>query len=636
MNASASSETSVAPQSDPSASSARLRGTGGLAAWRRVFEIDVRSLALFRITLALALLADLFARSFDMRVFYTDQGVLPRAYWLMLSNPWQFSIHGASGELWWQILLFMLAALFALGLLVGYRSRFMMIGSFILLASLINRNGQILQAGDSLLVVLCFWGMFLPVGARYSIDAALLPRLRESPNAIDGGEGQPCFSAATIAVILQVLFLYFFTAILKTGDAWRVRFDAAWYAINLQHFATPIGIWMRQFPDLLRVATVYVLVVEFVAPILVLLPWLWPRLRILGWLLMLSLHAAFALMLYIGLFPLIDFVALSLLIPSALWLWLRDRGHRTRSDIENIVIFYDRDCGFCLKMCLILREVLLPRSVKILPAQDTPEIGAILERENSWVVRDARGNIYTHWRAMQFLFSRRWPFKPVGWVMGFAPLMAIGHRVYLAVAANRGELGEFTARVLPYRPLPRRLGLIGSLLAVFFFYVVLSLNLATIPGWQRYATDTVQAAAGLGRLDQRWDMFAPFPLTYSHYPIITGKLRNGETVNVYPLTAQSDQWQPPENFYRLYESYRWRKYLERIESTRDKRVLEAYGSFLCQSWNRPSLARQRQMGTLDVEFEMHATNTTGEPKTRTRKLVWRHWCLPEFMPKNPS
>jgi len=248
----------------------------------RVFGLDLRSIALFRMLLGSLILFDLFLRSFDMNLFYTDDGLLARKYLLDLNSKWYWSLHSAGGELWWQIILFTFAAIAAIALIFGYRSKLAAFVSFVLLASLLNRNGLILQGGDQLLVIMCFWSLFLPLGARYSVDAALTPEYQTNPNAHPDNSAQPYFSVATIAIVFQVLYLYIFTAIMKTGDAWMVRFDAAYYAVSLQQFATPIGQWISQFPEFLKFATRYVIVVEYVAPLLVLCPFFWPWLRFTG------------------------------------------------------------------------------------------------------------------------------------------------------------------------------------------------------------------------------------------------------------------------------------------------------------------------------------------------------------------
>ena len=601
---------------------------------RRVFSLDLRSVALFRILLALLLLADLALRSFDLTTFYTDEGVLPRRNWLLLTHRWHWSIHAASGELWWQVLLFLFAACFACALLFGYRSRLAAFASFILLTSLLNRNGLILQGGDNLLVIMSFWAIFLPLGARYSFDAALQPAHLDNPNALASNayREQPYFSVATIAIVFQVLYLYFFTAMMKTGDAWVNQFDAAFYAVSLQHFATPIGDWIRQFPGLLKMATVFVLAVEFIGPLLVLSPFFWPWMRITGLLLLGSLHAAFLLMLHIGLFPLIDFMALSLLIPGALWVRLinRDRQAARRRQLETIVLYYDEDCTFCLKMCLILRVFLLPQGTRILRAQNYPAIHAIMERENSWVIQDTQGGYHTHWHAMSFLFLQCWPVKPMGWLMSLPILSGIGNRIYRWVAEHRGLMGSVTSRLLPFRPLRVKPTLTGSLLAALFFYVVTSYNIHGLPGSSGPMPRFFNHLARVTRLEQRWDMFAPYPLTTSSYILIPGTLRSGAQVDVYALTSSKPGWQAPERFFPLYENYRWRKYLGRVGDHADTTVREALGGYLCKSWNNQPRDRDTQLATLEIFVVKYQTNTEGQQKVESRHKLWRHWCYPEF------
>ena len=604
---------------------------------RTVFSFDLRSLALFRVMLALVVLADLALRSLDLRTFYTDAGVLPRADLLEIGHRWHWSFHVASGELWWQVVLFVVAALFALALLVGYRTRLASIGTFLMVASLLNRNPLVLQGGDQLLGVICFWAMFLPLGARRSVDAALRPEKRDRPNQpLHPPEGlQPYFSIATIAITLQVLYLYTFTALMKTGDAWITRFDAAYYAVSLQHFATPIGTWFATFPAwLLKGATLFVLVVEFTAPLLVLLPFLWPRLRLLGLALLASLHVAFGLMLHIGLFPLIDLTSLALLLPGAAWTWLLARRHAAGTRREQIVIHYDRDCGFCLKTCLILRELLLlPDRLVIRPAQDDATIGALLERENSWVVTDADDRPRLHWHAMAFLFRESPLFRPLGWLMSLPPFVALGNAVYGQVQRYRYRLSEFTARTLAWRTMRLRPTITGSLLAAFFFYVVTAYNVVGLPQVRGQKPPLVDHAARMTRLDQHWNMFAPYPLTLSSYALVPGVLRNEEQVDLMPLTSSKADWTAPESFYGLYDGYRWRKYLGRVDSHENNAVRRAYGDWLCRSWNTPTRTRETQLATLEVHFVKYRTNTEGAPKARSSRMAWRHWCFAEFAPK---
>lgn len=603
----------------------------------RIFSLDLRSIALFRVLLGFLLLCDLLLRSFDLSDFYTDEGVLPRQHLLSLNSKWFWSLHATSGELWWQILLFTLAGIAAAALMFGYRSKLAAFVSFILLASLLNRNGLILQGGDQLLVIMCFWSLFLPLGARYSVDASLLPEFQHNPNSLVGHDTSQLsyFSVATIAIVFQVLFLYIFTAIMKTGDAWLVRFDAAFYAVSLQQFATPIGDWIKQFPTLLGLSTRYVLGVEFIAPLLVLCPFFWPWMRLTGLLLLASLHVAFLLMLHIGLFPLIDFMALSLLLPGTAWAIgkKQDPTIPAKSRLQSIKLYYDEDCGFCLKMCLILRTFLLNRDTQILPAQQFPDIYPIMEKENSWVVTDENKRPHIHWHAMVLLFSARGVFKPFAWIMSFPPFLWVGNKTYRWVANNRGLMGTLSHRFIPYRSVSVKPTIVGSLTAAFMFYVVTSFNLYALPQIKQSAPSHVNRIAKTARINQKWDMFAPYPLTNSMYVLIPGKLRNGTAVNLYPKTSDDASWQRPDRYYSLYDNYRWRKYIGRVSSHKNNAVRKALGSYLCKSWNKQPRAVETQLATFEIYFVKHRTNTENLPKKESRHRAWRHWCYPEFADK---
>ena len=126
----------------------------------RVFSIDSRALGVFRICLALILIFDLIVRSFALKAHYTDLGVLPVG--LLIERYSHFgwiSIHTSSGGIIFQSILFLIAFIFALSLLVGYKTKLSTIVSWFLLISIQSRNPIILQGGDIMLRVLMFWAI---------------------------------------------------------------------------------------------------------------------------------------------------------------------------------------------------------------------------------------------------------------------------------------------------------------------------------------------------------------------------------------------------------------------------------------------------------------------------------------------
>ena len=140
------------------------------------FGIDLRSLALFRVALGIFILADLAVRAADLAVFYTDSGVLPRgvlidhfkSFWNfsvpLIDFSYNVSIHLASGNVWFQAALFLIAAFFAVMLIFGFHTRTAVCVSWFLLVSLQVRNPLVTQGGDVLFRMLLFWSMFLPLG----------------------------------------------------------------------------------------------------------------------------------------------------------------------------------------------------------------------------------------------------------------------------------------------------------------------------------------------------------------------------------------------------------------------------------------------------------------------------------------
>ena len=124
-------------------------------------SIDLRSLAVLRIGLGLLILADLLIRGGDLSVWLSDDGVLPRDTVIDMSTllfVWipsgRWSLYFVSGSWFWSLLLFGLAGLAAIALILGFRTRWATLLSFVLLASLHNRAPIVLQSGDNLLLLL--------------------------------------------------------------------------------------------------------------------------------------------------------------------------------------------------------------------------------------------------------------------------------------------------------------------------------------------------------------------------------------------------------------------------------------------------------------------------------------------------
>ena len=287
----------------------------------KIFGIDLRSLALFRIALALLILADLIHRTQDLVAHYSDQGILPRSSLIDLSSGRYvfLSLHLLSGSPAYQAFLFCLAGLFALALLMGYRTRLAALLSWIFLLSLHERNPFVLNHGDRLLRMLLFWSLFLPLGARFSLDNRLHRLQAKPPKRI--------LTAATLALYGQMALFYWFAGLHKLQWAeWRSEGTAVFYALHMVEFAQPMGIYLLKFPALLKTLTHLVLMYNFVGPALLLAPVLTDFCRLLALSLFWFMHLSFGICLEVGLFSWIASAAMLPFLPSVVW----DRAHGRR------------------------------------------------------------------------------------------------------------------------------------------------------------------------------------------------------------------------------------------------------------------------------------------------------------------
>ncbi|WP_440766436.1 HTTM domain-containing protein [Natronorubrum sp. DTA7] len=209
---------------------------------RSRFEIDTRALAALRIALGLIILVDLLHRARDMRYFYTDDGVYPVALYEATSSLYDgYSLHGLSGELWFQQLLFAVAAAFAIALILGYRTRLVALVSLLLLVSLQVRNPLVLNGADRLLRVLLLVAVLVPLGERWSIDA-----LRR------GTARTTVVGFTTAALLVQPIAVLTQNAILKHGgDTWFAG-EAIGIALANDVMTIYLGNHLGKYPALLE------------------------------------------------------------------------------------------------------------------------------------------------------------------------------------------------------------------------------------------------------------------------------------------------------------------------------------------------------------------------------------------------
>lgn len=284
----------------------------GPSRWARTFGLDLRSLAVFRIGLGLLLLLDLAGRAKTLREHYTGEGVFPRE----LAAEYVFEPPFFRMFLWneapaVQAALFALFALLALLLVLGWRTRLVSVLVFCFLAALVRRNHFVCHTGDTWLKALTFWAMFLPLGARWSLDARA---------GRGGGQAGPRqLDLATFGVVLQLALFYWGAGFLKSNYGVWQRGEAVWIFTHVVEYTRPFGAWLGRFPAACEFLTRATLVLEVGAAFLILSPFRTARVRTLLWLLLAGFHLTLWATIHIGIFQLVCIVANTLLLPGEVW-----------------------------------------------------------------------------------------------------------------------------------------------------------------------------------------------------------------------------------------------------------------------------------------------------------------------------
>jgi hypothetical protein len=279
-----------------------------------LFRIDLRSLAAFRIGIAALVLVDLATRAPHIEATLTDTGVMPVAF-LHPGNLY-LTLHALSGSYAFEVGMFVFAAVAASLLLVGYFSRVSAMITWVLVVSLHNRNIFLNDGVDVLFRTLLFWGMFLPLGRKWAIDARGKPAPSEAA----------VLSPATVALLLQFALFYVTCGLLKSGDEWHGTKDAIEIALRQSYWVRPFGEFLLGYPELLRVLTPTVAWFETLAPLLLFLPFWTPRVRMLVlvgfWGMMVGLGSS----LHLNLMPWISSAATLPFLPASFWQFIARRA----------------------------------------------------------------------------------------------------------------------------------------------------------------------------------------------------------------------------------------------------------------------------------------------------------------------
>ena len=275
--------------------------------FKEIFSVDLRVLAVFRISIGLALLINLLDRAREM-VHYTDE-ILPvslvKQSYISQGN---FSFHVFSGNLIFQAFLFFIAMILALMVIFGAYTRISVFLSWVFFLSLMNRNPWFVFGADVLLVMMLFWAIFLPLGSKFSFDSLK----KKSKNS-------KFFSWAVVGAMLQVGLMYFFSAIWKlfSGPEWFPNGNGIFLSLQT-FFGLPSSDFLFMFPLVLKIFSLIIPFFEIAVIFLFFSPIYTDKTRIIAIVLFSIFHISLSLFLNLGVFVFICIASLTLFLPENL------------------------------------------------------------------------------------------------------------------------------------------------------------------------------------------------------------------------------------------------------------------------------------------------------------------------------
>ncbi|MDA7980014.1 MAG: DCC1-like thiol-disulfide oxidoreductase family protein [Pirellulales bacterium] len=580
------------------------------------FRIDPRSLGLFRILLALVLIALWVFRWRWLGVMYTDSGVLPREILTELGARYfpYTPLAWIGGE--WGVRLFFLGALVSyLLLLVGYRTRLASVLSWAFFVSISHRNPYVLIGADFVLASMLTWTMFLPLGKRFSVDA-LRRAMRSSVPLVDRAgtsssewnaaplpavEKAPA-SAAAFFVVLHFGLIYLFTGVWKTGITWWEEGTALYYVLHMEQSLFPLGSVMAEAPIWLLKSIAYgTLILEYIALPAFLIPWGQPWIRRLTLIALAGFHLGIALTVDAGVFSYAMLACFPLLMLPRDWDALARFGRRFS---RPVTAYYDDNCGICTACCKALKVSDRFGQIAFIGNSQTEEFRHKVKpelTERTIVVFDERTGQQATQSAGVAMLLRSLPFPwPLLAVMGLPGVRSVCDIGYRLVANNRARISQLlgmaacaipqpgesssevtpaTGRSNPNSPVKQtgamtrakwRSAFGNGLASAWMLSVLCGMyfqNVVPIFKLQPDAESNVNRvgvfvaeATYAAQANQYWNMFAPDAPTVDAWWVAEAQLLDGRKVDLFQQGRPSDLYRQPKYWETPFNSV-WGNYL---------------------------------------------------------------------------
>lgn len=166
----------------------------------------------------------------------------------------------------------------------------------------------------------------------------------------------------------------------------------------------------------------------------------------------------------------------------------------------------------------------------------------------------------------------------------------------------------------------------------FFFYTVIFYTLLWNMGNESLTPrrlrlpSTITWLGQFTRLDQRWNMFSPGPLTEDGWFVIEGERRDGSKVDLLKERDGPVSFDKPEWLAFTFRNERWRKYMMNLWLADNSRYRLPFGQYLSRKFNSAGRG-PRELVQFKIYFVKEVTNPDGSESPPEKVMLWHHWCF---------
>lgn len=285
----------------------------------KIYYLDKRSVALFRITLGLLLIYNFIVyKLIPAKDFLLpESGLIGNEYkQVFISQQLWSPIDFITTDVRFYILCSITLLVYVL-FTIGYFTRWMTVLSWLLFFSFQQRYYPLEMGWDKYIQAMLFVSMLLPLNHFFSVDKKL------SGKEIFNNQYEFRHPFALV-VLVQIGAIYFFSGIVKNGELW-LSGDAVRIAVNdyLQHTSlTPL---LLQSDFLMKFLNYYTMVFESILILLLFFPYKNKNLRYVAIFIILSFHWGISIFMHVGHFKWVAIVACAILLPDSFWEMLYKR-----------------------------------------------------------------------------------------------------------------------------------------------------------------------------------------------------------------------------------------------------------------------------------------------------------------------